>query len=129
VEAILILVVLITLLFLMVFKRNGRNFSTTRRIRRLKKRLPDFNLQEIRPRIEYYIWPECQSVDPTQSDEVRHTVAVRNSLQSTMDRMIMKDTGHKHFVLLADAGMGKTSFLLNYFPITIDVGANPIIWS
>ena len=115
VEAILILVVFITLLFLMVFKRNGRNLSTNHRIRKLKKRLPDFTIQEIRQRIGYYIWPECQSVDPAQSDEVMHTVAIRNSLRSTMDRMLMEDTGHKHFILLADTGMGKTSFLLNYF--------------
>ena len=105
---IIIILGVVALLLLMVFKRIACNFSAAHRIRKLKKRLPDFTLQEIRPRIGYYIWPECQSVDPTQSDEVRHTVAIRNSLQNTMDRMLMKDTGHKHFILLADTGMGKT---------------------
>jgi len=84
--------------------------------RNLRKRLPsDYTLQLIKMKIQYYIWPDCQSVDPAQSDEVRHTVAVRHDLCSTMDRLLKEDTIHKHYILLADTGMGKTSFLLNYF--------------
>ena len=81
----------------------------------LKNHLPDFTPQEIDRGIKYYIWPECQSVDPAQSDEVRQTVAVRDDLCSTMDRLLQENTIHNHFILLADTGMGKTSFLVNYF--------------
>ena len=84
--------------------------------RNLEKRLPsDYSPQLIKLKIQYYIWPDCQSVDPAQSDEARHTVAVRHDLCSTMDRLLKEDTVHKHYILLADTGMGKTSFLLNYF--------------
>ncbi len=31
-----------------------------------------------------------------------------------MDRLSTQTAEHKHFILLADTGMGKTSFLLNY---------------
>ena len=96
-------------------RKIGRAINKFRAKRNLRKRLPDFTPQEIERGINYYIWPECQSVDPAQSDEVRHTVAVHNELLSTMDKMLKQDTIHKHFILLADSGMGKTSFLLNYF--------------
>jgi len=86
-----------------------------RSARDLKKKLPDFIPAVIKRSIKYYIWPECQSVDPAQSDEARHTVAIRNDLCAEMDRLLQQDTVHRHFILLADTGMGKTSFLLNYF--------------
>jgi len=96
-------------------RRISRIINRFRAKRTLRKRLPDFTFQEIERGIRYYIWPECQSVDPAQSDEVRHTVAVRNDLCTTVDRMLTQETVHKHFIVLADTGMGKTSFLLNYF--------------
>ncbi|MEW5804728.1 MAG: SUMF1/EgtB/PvdO family nonheme iron enzyme [bacterium] len=86
--------------------RDGRN---------LRKRLPDYTPQQIERGTRYYIWPDCQDVDPAQSDEARHTVAVRHDLCSTMDQRLTQDTVHKHYIILADTGMGKTSFLLNYF--------------
>ncbi|MCI0494714.1 hypothetical protein L0Z72_06870, partial [candidate division KSB1 bacterium] len=86
-----------------------------RSARDLKKKLPDYTPQQIERGIRYYIWPECQSVDPAQNDEARQVVAVRSDLCQTMDKMLKQDTIHKHFILLADTGMGKTSFLMNYF--------------
>lgn len=83
--------------------------------RSLPKKLRDYSPQEIKRGVQYYIWPACQSVDPAQNDEARQTVAVRNDLCTTMDDLLKQDTVHKHFILLADSGMGKTSFLLNYF--------------
>ncbi len=73
-----------------------------------------FTSQDIKQGIKYYIWPECQSVDPAQSDEVRSTIAVRSDLREPMDQMLGRKTIYKHFIILADTGMGKTSFLLNY---------------
>ena len=96
-------------------RKISRIINRYRSLRMLKNRLPDFSIHELKRGIKYYIWPDCQSVDPSQSDEVRLTVAVRNSLRVTMDRLLKQETVHKHFILLADSGMGKTSFLLNYF--------------
>ncbi len=94
-----------------------RIFQHFRAVRTLTKRLPDFSEQQIKRGIKYYIWPDCQSVDPCQSDEARHTVAVKNKLKEEMDRLLRKETEHKHYIVLADSGMGKTSFLLNYFAL------------
>jgi len=97
-------------------RKLGRFINRFRARRTLIKKLkPDYTSQEIERGTKYYIWPECQSVDPAQSDEVRHTIAIRNDLCKEMDRLLSQDTVHKHFILLADTGMGKTSFFLNYF--------------
>jgi hypothetical protein len=80
----------------------------------LAQRLPDYTRVQIRNAIKYYIWPECQSVDPAQSIEIRSTIAVKNDLLQTIDRNLMQPAEYKHYMLLADTGMGKTSFLLNY---------------
>ena len=105
--------ILIALAFF--YKRIIRFIRNYRNTRNLVKNLPDFLPAQVHRSIKYYIWPECQSVDPAQSDEISNTIAVRNDFCSEMDRLLIKDLEHKHFFLLADTGMGKTSFLLNYF--------------
>ena len=82
---------------------------------RLKKRLPDFTPREIKERIRYYVQPECQSLDPDQSKEVQHRVTIRNDLHTVIDKELTGNMAHKTVMLLADTGMGNTTFLFNYF--------------
>jgi len=90
-----------------------------RPIHRLLKRLSPagFSIEQIERETKYYIWPECQrDMDPAKSDEPGgDKIAGRKDLCSTIDNLLMHDTAHKHYILLADTGMGKSSFLLNYF--------------
>ena len=83
--------------------------------RDLRKRLPDYPPQVIKRNLKYYVWPNCQSIDPCQRDEIRNVIAVQRDLASTLDQSFRTDAEFKHYILLADSGMGKTSFLLNYF--------------
>jgi hypothetical protein len=63
----------------------------------------------------YYVPPNCSSVDPSDEAEMRGLVATEEPLFSFMDRFLTKDSKHRHLIILADSGMGKSSCLLNYF--------------
>jgi len=63
----------------------------------------------------YYIPPNCSSVDPAQEAEMRQVVATEEKLFAAVDKYLAKDNPHRHLLLLADSGMGKTSFVLNYY--------------
>ena len=64
---------------------------------------------------KYYIRPRCQSVDPAGSDELRGMVSTDNPIFLKMNEILNIDTKYRHIILLADSGMGKSSFLLNYY--------------
>ena len=64
---------------------------------------------------QYYIEPDCQSIDPAGSEEPRLTLAAKQKLFSFMDNALKDQTQHRYIILLADTGMGKSSFLLNYY--------------
>ncbi|MDZ7360912.1 MAG: DUF1566 domain-containing protein [candidate division KSB1 bacterium] len=63
----------------------------------------------------YYIPPNCSSVDPAQEAEMRQVVTTEEKLFAAVDKHLAKDNPHRHLLLLADSGMGKTSFVLNYY--------------
>lgn len=65
--------------------------------------------------IQHYIEPDCSQVDPTGEDEFRRVAVVREKVFQTVDRFLATPRAEKHLLLLADSGMGKTSFLLNYY--------------
>jgi len=59
-----------------------------------------------------YIKPDCSDIDPSEQDDLRHTVGARESAFDVVERLL--STKSKVYVLvLADSGMGKTTFLLN----------------
>ncbi len=64
----------------------------------------------------YYIRPSFTNVDPSSEAEYRnvHTVA-REPLFPRMEKWLKDPGDRKHLLLLAESGIGKTSFLLNYF--------------
>jgi len=63
----------------------------------------------------YYVPPNCSSVDPAQEAEMRHVVATEEKLFNAVDKYLSKETPYRHLLLLADSGMGKSSFVLNYY--------------
>lgn len=62
-----------------------------------------------------YVTPYCMSVDPAHSHELRAVIdATRTPLIDYVDDFMQQKRG-KYLIILADCGMGKTSFLINYF--------------
>jgi hypothetical protein len=109
--------IIVLLLLLIWFKRKticGFIFKLFA-LKILRKHLPDYTKYAIEHSIKYYIWPECQSIDPIESDKTRHTFAVRNDIRVILDKILNQDSYYKCLVVLADTGMGKTSFLINYY--------------
>ena len=61
-----------------------------------------------------YIEPSCTSTDPSEEDDLRNVVALA-PLFETVDRHLQSGGERRHIILLADSGMGKTSFCINYY--------------
>ncbi|HWY23011.1 MAG TPA: pentapeptide repeat-containing protein [Candidatus Acidoferrum sp.] len=74
-----------------------------------------YDLGVIQRATTYYIHPDCQSVDPAGAEEPRHVIAAREPLFDAVDRLLENPGQYKFVIVLADSGMGKTSFLLNYY--------------
>ena len=64
---------------------------------------------------QYYIQPYCRSLDPAGAEEPRLVYAAKENLFEAVDSMLAHPTQYRYLILLADSGMGKTSFLLNYY--------------
>ena len=75
-----------------------------------------FDKATIEQATRYYIRPKCSNIDPAQEQEMRHTlVATREDLFAKVDYFLDEDQPHRHLLILADSGTGKTSFVLNYY--------------
>ena len=85
--------------------------------RSLKKRLGAelYTREDIVRATKYYIKPDCQDVDPSQEEDIRAVHAVKNKLFETVDDLLAKAEKFKYLIVLADSGMGKTAFVLNYY--------------
>jgi hypothetical protein len=59
--------------------------------------------------------PNCQVVDPSGAEDFRRVYPVRQDLFEVIDDLLLKPTEYKYSLILGDTGMGKTSFLLNYY--------------
>lgn len=59
-----------------------------------------------------YLVPYCSNVDPTDREDLRNTVAVREQVLDALDRELNSEE-KRHILVLADSGMGKTTLLLN----------------
>lgn len=59
-----------------------------------------------------YLIPYCSNVDPSDREDLRNTVAVREQVLDALDRELRAED-KRHILVLADSGMGKTTLLLN----------------
>ena len=97
--------------------RHADLYQSWRAIRTLKFRLgaEAYHENVINNATRYYIRPDCQSVDPAGEASFRHTIPAREPMFAKMDEVLTSPESYKFLFVLADSGMGKTSFLLNYF--------------
>lgn len=71
--------------------------------------------EDIERSTRYYIRPNCSSVDPGQEAEMRKVKVTVEPLFEMIDKHLAVDSAARHLLLLADSGMGKSSFVLNYY--------------
>jgi hypothetical protein len=95
-------------------KASFEGWNRWRDLRTLKP-LPGYTLPEIENAIRYYIPPDCQSIDPGGAEEFRHVASLRAPLFGQVDRLLADPGQYKFIFVLADSGMGKTSFLLKFY--------------
>ena len=74
-----------------------------------------FDTETIKRATRCYIRPDCSNVDPNQEAEIRLAHMTKEPLFANVDRFLAKDHYGRHLLVLADSGMGKTAFTLNYY--------------
>jgi hypothetical protein len=90
-------------------KRRERNLLT----KRLGAEV--YTPEEIFRATEHYIEPDCQNIDPAGGEDFRQLHSVRQAAFKRLDQLLSGQPEHRHTLILADSGMGKTSLLLNYY--------------
>lgn len=112
-------VAVITLILAIIGGVCRRTFSAVNWIqrKRLEGRIDtdSYPVEVIENSTKYYVRSNCSSVDPTQESEIRHLVATTEDLFQYIDKFRNNALAGRHLLVLADSGMGKTSFVLNYF--------------
>ncbi|VXB00572.1 putative NACHT domain protein [Luteimonas sp. 9C] len=73
-----------------------------------------FTSEDIAHSRRNYIAPSCMQTDPANEDDSRTVVAL-GPLFKTIDDHFEAGGPKRHVILLADSGMGKTSFCINYY--------------
>jgi hypothetical protein len=64
---------------------------------------------------EYYVEPECQSVDPAGQEDFRRVVTVRSPAHRALRDLLGPTSAERFLILLADSGMGKSTLLMNFY--------------
>lgn len=96
------------------FRRRWEQYRTIRQLpQTMGAQL--YSPQEIFRATRYYIESHCQSIDPSGAEEFRQTFATRESAFNALDHLLLGRSEHRHTLILADAGMGKSSLLINYY--------------
>jgi hypothetical protein len=92
----------------------------SRRTKRLQHELemdqasPQFTMDEVKRHVATYVEPDCAQTDPASEFDIAAVVDVRERIFAAMDRAVVDSAQRRHQLVLADSGMGKTSFCLNY---------------
>jgi len=73
----------------------------------------DFTKDDITRALRHYVTPDCSQTDPGNSTDIRKPAGIREQVLKVVDRFIA-ESENRHLLVLADTGMGKTSFCLNY---------------
>ncbi len=77
-----------------------------------------FDHETIQRARQNYVFPDCAEADPTQGTELRDVVVNRSPLFVEVEKFLQpnrQEEDIRHLLILADSGMGKTVFILNYF--------------
>lgn len=73
----------------------------------------DFTKDDVTRALRDYVTPDCSQTNPANSADIRKAAGIREQVVAVVDRFIA-DSENRHLLVLADTGMGKTSFCLNY---------------
>jgi uncharacterized protein (TIGR02145 family) len=80
---------------------------------------PFFSVLDVKKHTKYYIQTKCQNISPTQEHEPKSTHAlvtkeklVRFFLKTAFDE---RKEDKRFYLVLADSGMGKTTFMINLY--------------
>ncbi|AIT05115.1 hypothetical protein MC45_00075 [Sphingomonas taxi] len=76
---------------------------------------PSYTDAEIAAAFRTYVQPDCGQADPSHETDNRHVADIREPVFSSLDRFVDHALRRRHFLVLADSGMGKTTLCLNYF--------------
>jgi len=75
-----------------------------------------FDKETIEKSTRYFIPSKCSNIDPAQEMEIRHALtAVSKDMFKVVNEFIFLETPIRYLLILADSGMGKTTFVLNYY--------------
>lgn len=83
-----------------------------------KDLFPYFTYNDVRNYTKNYITQYYQNISPTDGDEpgVLHAAAAKSKiLKEFLNKKLLTTSDYKYFIILADAGMGKTAFSVNLF--------------
>ncbi len=69
----------------------------------------DFTKDDVTRALRHYVTPDCSQTDPANSADIRKAAGIREQVVDVVDRFI-SDSENRHLLVLADTGMGKTSF-------------------
>lgn len=73
-----------------------------------------FSPSEIRSATTKYVWPNCSAIDPSDQPDLRNVTVLAPALK-TVSEILGETHARAHMILLADSGMGKTTFCLNFY--------------
>jgi hypothetical protein len=74
-----------------------------------------YDLDTLQSSTEFYVVPNCSSIDLSDEEDVRQTVSTQENIFDLIDRYLFTTAADRHLLVLADSGMGKTSFVINYY--------------
>lgn len=88
--------------------------------KKLRKQLaPFYSRNDIKKATEFYVATQCQNIAPSKEHEPGHThaFATKESLiPFFMDKVFQnKSQTDRFFIIMADSGMGKTTFMINLY--------------
>ncbi|HPH18792.1 MAG TPA: leucine-rich repeat domain-containing protein [Haliscomenobacter sp.] len=91
-------------------------FAQRKKEGRLARSLhPFYTASEIKSHTKYFIPTQCQSKSPSESNEINRDTEPREPLIPYFIRIFEKDKDDYVFMVLADSGMGKTTFMINLY--------------
>jgi len=78
---------------------------------------PFYTPEDIQRATQYYVETKCQNVAPSKAEEPRrgYAFAARENTISFFLKKAFKQDGAQFYIILADSGMGKTTFLINLY--------------
>lgn len=86
-----------------------------------------YSREMIEDALRYYIEPDCQSLDPAGGDEPHKVISTKEPLFKKLDEAFRNPSQYRYIFLLADSGMGKSTFALNYYARNVRQRKRPFV--